>query len=141
MSPGFARHFTIRKHGGRKQVITPDGASGWVSPRADHKAQYNLGFMYEKGLGVPQDYAAAVKWYRLAANQGHATAQNNLGVMYGDGKGVPQQDYVQAYVWLTLAAAAGNKEAVGNRDIVARIMTPTQIADGQKLAREWKPKL
>ena len=34
MSPGFARHFTIRKHGGRKQVITPDGASARVSPRA-----------------------------------------------------------------------------------------------------------
>ena len=38
--------------------------------------------MYEEGNGVPQDYAKAVKWYRLAADQGYADAQYNLGVMY-----------------------------------------------------------
>ena len=48
-------------------------------------AQYNLGVMYDKGLGVPQNDKTAVKWYRLAAEQGHATAQYNLGVMYDKG--------------------------------------------------------
>jgi TPR repeat protein len=38
------------------------------------KAQYNLGQMYRDGQGVPQDYAEAVKWYRLAAEQGYADA-------------------------------------------------------------------
>ena len=45
-------------------------------------AQFNLGVMYENGLGLPQDYIEALKWYRKAADQGIADAQNNLGLMY-----------------------------------------------------------
>ena len=55
-------------------------------------AQFNLGLMYDKGEGVPQDDAEAVRWYRLAAEQGHAEAQANLGWMYDAGRGVPQDD-------------------------------------------------
>ncbi|MCP4827986.1 MAG: sel1 repeat family protein, partial [Proteobacteria bacterium] len=51
--------------------------------------------MYNKSLGVSEDYAEAVKWYRLAADQGYADAQCNLGVMYDNGQGVPQ-DYAEA---------------------------------------------
>ena len=94
--------------------------------------------MYSEGQGVPQDYAAAVKWYRLAADQGDAYAQYNLGVMYANGRGVPQ-DYVQAHKWYNLGAVAGDKDAIKNRDNVAGKMTPAQIAEAQKLAREWKP--
>jgi hypothetical protein len=50
------------------------------------------------------------------------------------------QNYVQAHKWWNLAAVAGDKDAIKNRDIVAGKMTPAQIAEGQKLAREWKPK-
>ena len=50
------------------------------------------------------------------------------------------QDYVQAHMWLNLAAAQSHADAVKNRDIVAALMTPAQIAEAQKLAREWKPK-
>ena len=46
--------------------------------------------MYDKGQGVPQDDKEAVKWYRLAAEQGDAYAQSNLGVTYEKGQGVPQ---------------------------------------------------
>ena len=54
-------------------------------------AQHNLGFIYYNGQGsMPQDYAAAISWYRKAANQGDASAQNNLGVLYANGRGVPQ---------------------------------------------------
>ena len=59
--------------------------------------------------------------------------------MYDNGEGVPQ-DYVTAHMWFNLAAASGNKDAVKARDIVAAQMTPAQIAEAQKLAREWKPK-
>ena len=52
-------------------------------------AQFNLGFMYDEGQGVPQDYAEALKWYRLAAAQGFAKAQFLLGVMYAKGRGRP----------------------------------------------------
>ena len=59
------------------------------------------------GQGVPQDYAEAVKWYRLAAEQGYAAAQYNLGVMYDNGQGVPQ-DYAEAVKWYRLAAEQGD---------------------------------
>jgi len=51
-------------------------------------AQNDLGFMYENGQGVPQDYAEAVGWFRKAAEQGYANAQYNLGNMYRNGHGV-----------------------------------------------------
>ena len=101
-------------------------------------AQVMLGAMYFWGQGVPQDYAEAASWSRKAADQGHALAQRNLGAHYYDGQGVPQ-DYLQAHKWFNLAAAGGNKDAAKSRDIVAAKMTPAQIAEAQKLAREWRP--
>ena len=102
-------------------------------------AQNDLGVRYDKGQGVPQDYAAALKWYRLAADQGVGEAQYSLGYMYAKGHGVPQ-DYVQAHKWYSLTAAAGSRDAIKNRNIVAGKMTPAQIAEAQKLASAWKPK-
>lgn len=108
-------------------------------------AQNNLGLMYAMGRGVEQDYTEAAKWYRMAADKGVASAQNNLGTIYAGGQGV-QPDYVQAYMWFTLAAtsrtaSAGEERSkvVRNRDAVAANMTPEQIAEAQKRAREWKP--
>ena len=106
-----------------------------AAQQGDASAQYNLGVMYDNGRGVAQSYAEAVKWYRLAAQQGHALAQSNLGAMYDNGQGVVQ-DYVKAHSWFNLGAVNGNTNAVKNRDIVARRMTPQQIADAQKLARD-----
>ena len=91
--------------------------------------------MYAQGQGVVQDYVEAGKWYRLAAEQGNASAQYNLGVMYGKGQGVPM-DTVRAHMWFNLAAVTGNADAVKNRDIAAKNMTPQQMAEAQKLARE-----
>ena len=82
-----------------------------------------------------QDYAEAVKWYRLAAAQGFAPAQANLGVMYAKGQGVPMDD-VRAHMWFNLAAVKGDTSAAKNRDIAASKMTPQQMAEAQKLARE-----
>jgi len=112
----------------------------------DHgtRAQNALGQMYADGE-VPQDYAEAVKWYRLAAEQGDAAAQFNLGVMYAMGQGVPQ-DYVEAHKCFNLAAsrfsasdAENRDKAVKARDSIASQMTPEQLAEAQKLAREWRP--
>jgi len=66
--------------------------------------------MYDKGKGVTQDYKTAVKWYKLSAEQGDASAQYNLGVMYDEGEGVPQ-DYKTAVKWYTLAAEQGDASA------------------------------
>jgi TPR repeat protein len=91
--------------------------------------------MYDEGQGVAQDYKEAVRWYKLAAAQGNAKAQFNLGISYAKGEGVAQ-DYLRAHMWLNLAAIGGDADAVKSRDITARKMTPQQIAEAQKLARE-----
>ena len=54
--------------------------------------------MYENGTGVIQDYKEAMKWYRLAAYEGHALAQFNLCTMYDYGAGVIE-DKVLALMW------------------------------------------
>jgi len=98
-------------------------------------AQFNLGILYDDG----HRYAEAVKWYRKAADQGLGDAQFNLGLLYAKGQGVPRDD-VQAYMWFELSVAQDDQSAVRNRDAAARRMTPEQIAEAQKLAREWQPK-
>ena len=62
--------------------------------------------MYNKGRGVPQNYKEAIKWYRLAAEQGFAPAQYNLGAMYFEGLGVPQ-DHKEAEKWFRRSAEQG----------------------------------
>jgi TPR repeat protein len=76
-------------------------------------AQYNLGFMYDRGKGVPQNYADALRRYRKAADQGNADAQSNIGFMYVRGEGVPQS-YAEAVKWYRLAAEQGNADAQFN---------------------------
>jgi uncharacterized protein len=118
-------------------------AVSWYRKIADKgyaPAQNNLGVMYETGRGVLQDYVTAVKWYRKAADHNYVTAQSNLGHMYANGKGLPQ-DYVLAYMWLNLAAARGHKDAAQNRNKISAQMTPAQMAEAQKLGREWLQKI
>ena len=76
-------------------------------------AQCDLGYCYDKGLGVTQDYTEAVKWYRKAAEQGHARAQDNLGVCYELGQGVTK-DIAEAVKWYRKAAEQGLANAQCN---------------------------
>ena len=103
------------------------------------KAQSNLGVMYANGQGVAQDYKEAARLYGLAAAQGNAGAQSNLGVMYSNGQGVAQ-DYVRAHMWYNLGASSLSGEegkiATSNRDNIAKMMTPQQIAEAQAMARK-----
>jgi hypothetical protein len=101
-------------------------------------AQDDLADMYLKGDRVPQDYAEALRLYRLAADQGVNRAQKQLADMYLNGLGV-SQDFVRAHMWLNIAAADGSRDAAINRDAVVKHMTPAQIAEAQSLALEWKP--
>jgi len=114
-------------------------ARDWYLKAADQgfaDAQFNLGLLYDFGKGVPQDYGQARDWYLKAAEQGHALAQANLGVMYWMGPGV-LQDYVQAHMWAYLAAAQNQEIGTALRAALANDMTPEQIAEAQRLAREW----
>ncbi len=110
----------------------------WLRNAAEQgyaKAQGTLGNMFYKGRGVAQDYAEAARWYRKAAEQGNAKAQDFFGFLCATGRGVAQDD-MEAYKWFVLAGARGNK----GRDLIAKRMTPAQIAEAQRLAREWTPK-
>jgi TPR repeat protein len=119
-----------------------DEAVVWFRKAADQgyaDAQCFLGVIYISGLGGGRpDIDKAVIWFRKAADQGHAEAQNNLGKMYEAGRGVPQDDLL-AYMWLCLAAAQDSKSYTKARDLVSARLTPEQRAEGQKMAREWKP--
>jgi TPR repeat protein len=92
-------------------------------------AQYNLGVMYDNGLGVAQDYKEAVKWFTKDAEQGYAEAQYNLGNMYNKGKGV-LQDYKLAVKWLTKAAEQGYASAQNNLGVMYEY--------GQGVAQDYK---
>ena len=104
--------------------------------QGDADAQNNLGQMYEDGEGVQQNYALAAKWYRKAAEHvpdlgGAGQGRNNLGLLYLDGLGVAE-DYVQAYMWFRLANNDTNLSSMKSR------MSPAQIAQGERMAVEWK---
>lgn len=113
----------------------------WVplAEQGHSTAQYNLGLMYYRGEGVPQDYSVALKWYTAAAENGSLDAKLTLGEMYYKGKGAPQ-DYIRAHMWLNLAAVNGNEAAINNREIVAGTMTASQVQEAQTLARQWAEK-
>jgi TPR repeat protein len=89
---------------------------------------------YQKG-----DYATALRLWLPAANQGDANAQFDLGVVHVNGRGV-LQDYVVAHMWFSLAAARGDTKAAEHRDMLAKDMSPAQLADAQKMARDFNQK-
>jgi TPR repeat protein len=105
-------------------------------------AQTYLGYMFETGRGVPQNYTEAAMWYRRAAEQGDSQAQYSLGLLYDRGQGVPR-DIVEASKWLNLATAAappGAREArLRIRDAVTSKMTRGEIAQARLRALEWAP--
>jgi hypothetical protein len=110
--------------------------------RGDAKQQNILACTYAYAYGSGKDLAEAAKCYRQAADQGLSTAQFNLGRAYYNGLGLVQ-DHVQAYMWISLASPHANvndgKRYAAICDRVAAKMNPTQIAEAQRLARQWKP--
>nr|WP_244645714.1 tetratricopeptide repeat protein [Bradyrhizobium campsiandrae] len=113
-----------------------------LAERGNAAAQSYLGFLFETGRGVPQNYTEAAMWYRRAAEQGDARAQYALGLLYDRGFGVPQ-DIVEASKWLNLSAAASpprvRESRVRIRDAVTTKMTRGEIAEARLRALEWAP--
>jgi TPR repeat protein len=113
-----------------------------LAERGNARALARLGFMYEHGFGVPQAYVPAADLYARAAAKGNPSAQAMLGLMYDKGHGVPQ-NFVLAYKWLDLAAAhapARQRETyLRLRDAVSSKMSSDEIAEGQRLAFNWRP--
>jgi TPR repeat protein len=96
-------------------------------------AQNALGFMYSNGYGVTQDFSIAVTWYKKAALQGNKYSQHNLGWLYFTGHGI-EQDYIEAWKWILIAENNGHV-IDGAKASLKRRMTPSQISDGQSLAK------
>jgi TPR repeat protein len=111
-----------------------------VLARGSAHALGRLGFRYENGFGVPQNYIAAADLYRRAAERGDAFAQSRLGLSYDKGHGVPQ-NFTLSYKWLDLAAARGTRRErdfyLRLRDAIASKMSLEQVTEGQRLALIW----
>jgi TPR repeat protein len=139
----------LMSYHGRGTARSDVDAMRWfrlAAEKGDAEAQYHLGIMLGEGQSVPQDHVAAAKWYQRAAEQGHAQAQYNLGLAYARGEGVTQ-DNMRAHMWFNVAAARfaasdarGRGAAVRNRDVIAGKMSREELADAQRLARDWQPK-
>jgi hypothetical protein len=106
--------------------------------------------MYLNGDGVPKNDAEAVRWFRLAAEQGYAIAQNNLGRMYRNGDGVPEND-AEAVKWFRLAAEQGiaiaqsnlgftyaNGFGVPQNNFMAYVWWSVAAAQGNEPARTYR---
>lgn len=117
-------------------------AKEWVEKAATQGhagAQVHLGTMYLQGNGAPQSAQMALVWFNKAAEQEEGLAFAKIGGIYARGRGV-LQDFIQAHMWYNLGAAHGDLKAAEARDALAPQMSPTQIAEAQRLAREWRPK-
>jgi hypothetical protein len=101
-----------------------------VNSSIEHLAnkEFNRGWKYQMGEGMPKDYEEAVKWYRKAANKDHTQAQYNLAQMYRRGQGVLKDDK-EATKWYKKAA---NKGHVGAKDV----LNPTRVLERQRLQYE-----
>lgn len=98
----------------------------------DAVAQFRLAYCYQTGEGVPQNPDECVRWYTIAAMNGHPASQHNLGVLYMNGEGV-EKDYEQAYTWGVLAAENGNNSLT--KKILPRL-TGEQELSGRM--RAWR---
>jgi TPR repeat protein len=100
-------------------------------------ADYNIGFMYQNGLGVAPDYAQAMQFYQLAAARGETSALNQIGFLYRNGLGVTQ-DYVQAMHWYRLAADKGY--AIGQYNVGFLYANGLGVDQSATAARDWMTK-
>ncbi len=131
-------------HGVPKDYVK---AVKWYKRAADKGnalSQSTLGDVYYYGYGVPQNYVEAAKWWQRAADQGVHVAQLNLSVMFANGDGVAK-NLVKSHMYANLAASGlppgkDRDTAASNRDYVTSLMTPKQIFEAQRLAKEWRPK-
>ena len=100
--------------------------------------QYNAGVSL---LRTVQNYAGAARWFRRAAEQGHANAQAVLGSLYAVGLGVPK-DFVNAYVWVTLALprleGRMRDRAIALKEELSALMSSAEIGEASKIAGNWR---
>lgn len=133
----------------------------------DAQAQNALGELYQSGRGVPKDFEMAARYFAQSAQQGEADGAKNIGLAFTRGQGV-ERSLVQAYFWLSISAfdeiSQSNSEMVAQaqerssmsqldarrlqeqlghpaalRDKLAQSMKAEEVAEAQRLTREWRP--
>jgi putative methionine-R-sulfoxide reductase with GAF domain len=117
------------------QAKTPDDLRK-LAEQGDAEAQWDMGFRYHNGQGVPQDDAQAVRWFQRAADQGHVNSQATLGAYYWAGRGVPK-DLSQAYFWSAVALHQGDRDSESRLRGLALQMTRGQVAAAQQQVDDW----
>jgi len=110
--PLAAKFFTLAAN----QNITPAG--------------YKLGVMHLMGGGIPKNLAEAQRWFKFAAERGHADAQIDLRIMY------LRKNRTTAHMWVNIGASLGGKDGANTLKVVEGFMTPADISAAQDLARE-----
>ncbi len=111
--------------------------------RGNTEAQYYLGNMFVRGMGVNQSDKEAMRWFSAAADQGHPASQFNVGLMLMEGRG-QRKDLEKAYYWFVLAANGNAPDIAGlaakNRDVIKARLTPQQLEDADALVKIWRPR-
>ena len=105
----------------------------------DVSAQYAVGAKYAAGEGVAQDYAAAARWFTLAAKKGYAPAQGMLGAYYWSGRGV-RKDLKQAYFWSVLARDGKDEISKDRVDALVARLNRSEMLEVQLRIRDWYSK-
>lgn len=105
-----------------------------AAKNGDRDAQNELAFLYYTGRGVEQNFKTAFTWFEKAAKRGLAIAQYNVGIMWYTGNGVEQTDLIQAYAWLSLAAASGYVDAGPASKYIETLLDPSELKTAQKHA-------
>lgn len=132
--------YDFSKLGAAIETLAPETVDGWEKKAraGDAMAQNIMGLAYKCGMGVKQDHAASIQWFRRAAEQGHTQAQVRLAQLFAKGLGEVARDQVQAYKWMSLAAASGEPTAAKVIADYAAQMKPEQVQQAQLLVQEWK---
>jgi TPR repeat protein len=125
------------------------------SRAGDADAQYLLGRTYEIGAGVEEDFVNAYAWYVIADSSGNpggkdaarqltpklspsdiASVRSKIGFLYASGAYVPR-DFIKAYIWLSLAAVAGDPAAAREKSLLSQKMTQEEITEADNRASDW----
>ena len=121
-----------------------EAAAYWytkAAQRGNIQAQQWLCIMHREAMGVPRDYAESLYWCHRAADKGSSAAQFSVGQYYFDGLGYGfKRDYVRAYIWFSRASSQGYEDA---RYMIERLedeMTPLEVDEAKRLARDWQPR-
>lgn len=131
----------ILYEGGHGLDAAPDKAAIQFSLAAkagNLQAMYLLASAYATGSGVDQNAAEAAHWYQKAAGFGLADAAYNLAGQYAQGDGV-DASLPTAYKWYAIAAAAGDSDAAPHMVALTAKLSPSELADAQKAARDFRP--